>query len=179
MLRGPKGNPEKTRCVAQDRTAQHRLEAELKEKNHSLARANADLSHKNRELDEFVYVVSHDLQEPLRTMTAFSEFLLKDHAQRLDREGRDYLQHLQDASRRMRSMIHGLLNLSRAGKVLDESGPIDLSELAGLVQADLRELIRSRGADVRALPRRRPLGRQAPAPATPGEPGQQWDQVQP
>ena len=117
--------------------------------NQSLARANAELSLKNRELDEFVYVVSHDLQEPLRTMTAFSDFLLKDHAPRLDREGSEYVLHLRDASRRMRAMIHGLLNLSRAGKVLDESGPVDLGELAQLVQADLRELIRSRGAEVR------------------------------
>jgi len=149
VIRGPKGKPDKTRCVAQDRTARLRLEAELKEKNQSLARANAELSLKNRELDEFVYVVSHDLQEPLRTLTAFSDFLLKDHASRLDREGGEYVLHLRDASRRMRSMIHGLLNLSRAGKVLDESGPVDLGELAQLVQADLRELIRSRGAEVR------------------------------
>ena len=59
--------------------------------NQSLERTNAELSSKNRELDEFVYVVSHDLQEPLRTLIAFSDFLLKDHGERLDPEGSQYV----------------------------------------------------------------------------------------
>lgn len=151
VIRGSKGNVVQTRCVAQDVTAKHRLEAELYEMNQSLARANAELSRKNRELDEFVYVVSHDLQEPLRTLTAFSDLLIKDHAEQLDTEGHEYVRRLVDASRRMRSMIHGLLNLSRAGKVTDEFGPVDLGELAGDIRADLGELIRSRNAEVRLV----------------------------
>jgi PAS domain S-box-containing protein len=151
VIRGRRGTVVQTRCVAQDLTAKHRLEAELRATNQSLARANAELSEKNRELDEFVYVVSHDLQEPLRTMIGFSDFLLADHGQRLDPEGHDYLRHLVDASRRMRSMIHGLLNLSRAGKVTEEFGPVDLGELVRVVQSDLGELIRSRHAEVQLL----------------------------
>jgi PAS domain S-box-containing protein len=151
VIRGPRGNEIQTRCVAQDLSGKHRLEAELREMNQSLARANAELSQKNRELDEFVYVVSHDLQEPLRTMIAFSDFLLADHGERLDPGAQEYLRHLVEASRRMRSMIHGLLNLSRAGKVTDEFGPVDLRELVTVVQADLGELIRSRHADVRQV----------------------------
>jgi PAS domain S-box-containing protein len=146
---GLRGQIEQVRCVAQDLTAKHRLEAKLRVSNQSLARANAELSRKNRELDEFVYVVSHDLQEPLRTLIAFSDFLLKDHSQRLNEEGRAYVQHLVEASRRMRSMIHGLLNLSRAGKVTEEFGPVELQELVNVVRTDLRELIRSRKAEVR------------------------------
>ena len=141
---GPKGQASQTRCVAQDRTAKHRLEAELSAMNASLARANTELSQKNRELDEFVYVVSHDLQEPLRTLIGFSDFLKKDHSQRLDAEGQEFVTYLFDASQRMRAMIHGLLKLSRAGKVTGEFGPVVLSELVRVVQADLGELIRSR-----------------------------------
>jgi PAS domain S-box-containing protein len=151
VIRGRRGEVIQTRCVAQDLTAKHRLEAELRATNQSLARANAELSEKNRELDEFVYVVSHDLQEPIRTMIGFSDFLVADHGQRLDQEGHEYLRHLVDASRRMRSMINGLLNLSRAGKVTDEFGPVDLDELVRVVQSDLGELIRSRHAEVQLV----------------------------
>jgi PAS domain S-box-containing protein len=151
VAEGPKGQGTRTRCVAQDRTAKHRLEAELRAINQSLARANTELSQKNRELDEFVYVVSHDLQEPLRTLVGFSDYLLKDHAHRLDAEGQEFVKYLFDASHRMRAMIYGLLKLSRAGKVTGEFGPVDLGELAQVVQADLGELIRSRGALVKWL----------------------------
>ena len=83
-------------------------------------RTNEQLSRKNKELDEFTYVVSHDLQEPLRTLTAFSDFLLRDCGDQLDANGQEYIRYLVDASRRMRALIQGLLNLSRAGKVTDE-----------------------------------------------------------
>ncbi len=149
VIRGPKGNVEQTRCIAQDLTAMHRLEAQLQESNRSLARANTELSRKNRELDEFVYVISHDLQEPLRTLTALADYLLQDHSGGLDSAGQEYTRRLASAARRMRTMIHALLNLSRAGKVTGESVPVPLGPLVDDVRADLSELIRSRHAEVR------------------------------
>ncbi len=127
----------------------HDLETQLHEKNRRLARANEELSRKNQELDEFAHVVSHDLQEPLRTLIAFSDFLLKDYGDRLEGEGREFVCHLVDASRRMRDMILGMLHLSRAGKVIGEFQPVDLDDLAAVVRTDLGELIRSRNAEVR------------------------------
>src|SRR4029077_17597744 len=118
VVRGPKDSITHARFVAQDVTARRRLEAELHEKNHRLAQANEELSRKNHELDEFVHVVSHDLQEPLRTLIAFSVFLLRDYGDRLEPEGQEFVRYLVEASRRMRAMIHGMLNLSRAGKVI-------------------------------------------------------------
>src|SRR5262249_32722318 len=90
-----------------------------------------------------------DLQEPLRTLIAFSDFLLKDYGNRLEGEGQEFVRHLVDASRRMRAMILGMLNLSRAGKVIGEFQPVDMQELASVVKTDLGELIRSKGAEVR------------------------------
>jgi PAS domain S-box-containing protein len=151
VMRGPRGDVRATRCVAQDLTAKHLLEAELRETNRSLARANQELSARNRELDEFVYVVSHDLQEPVRSLIAFSNFLLEDYGPKLDAEGKEHLQRLSAAAHRMRAMIQGLLNLSRAGRVIDESGPVDLGELVEVIRADLGELLRSRGGELRLL----------------------------
>ena len=140
-----------TRCVAHDLTAKHRLEAELLRTNQSLAGANAELSRKNRELDEFVHVISHDLAEPVRTLIGFSDFLVKDHGDQLGPQGVEYLGYLVDAARRMRTMIYGLLNLSRAGKVTGEFGPVPLGELIAAVTFELGALIRSREAIVEDL----------------------------
>jgi PAS domain S-box-containing protein len=137
------------RSVAQDITARHRLEAELKDKNTRLAQTNEELSRKNKEMDEFAYVVSHDLQEPLRTLIAFSDFLMRDCGDRLDANGQEYVRYLVDASRRLRSLIQGLLSLSRAGRVTGEFSKVNLDDVIAVVKADLAELIRSKGAEMR------------------------------
>ena len=149
VVAASKGSVAHTRFVAQDITVNRWLEAELQEKNWRLAGANVELSQRNRELDEFVYVVSHDLQEPLRTLIAFSDFLQNDYGDKLESDGKEFLRYLVEASRRMRSMIQGLLHLSRAGKVIGEFGMIDLDELLAVIKTDLGELFRSKGAEVR------------------------------
>ena len=149
-VRGRDGGFLHSRTVAQDVTARRRLEAELHEKNDRLALANEELSRRNKEMDEFTYVVSHDLQEPLRTLIAFSDFLLSDCDDRLDAGGREHVRYIVDASRRMRSLIQDLLSLSRAGKVTGDFAPVSLDEVVSVVRADLAELIRARGAEVRA-----------------------------
>jgi PAS domain S-box-containing protein len=150
VVKDANGEPLHYRSVAQDLTARRLLEAELKEKNEHLARANAELSSKNRELDEFTYVVSHDLQEPLRTLIAFSDFLIKDCGDRLDEQGRQYVEYLVDASRRMRALITDVLNLSRAGHVAGAFHEVDLDNLVATVFTDLGGLIRTKGAEVHA-----------------------------
>ncbi len=149
VVRGSDGRFIQSRSVAQDVTARHRLEAELQEKNERLAGTIEELSRRNKEMDEFTYVVSHDLQEPLRTLTAFSDFLLRDCGDRLDANGQEYVRYIVDASRRMRALIHELLKLSRAGKVTGDFGPVNLEEVVSVVRADLAELIRSKGAEIR------------------------------
>jgi PAS domain S-box-containing protein len=137
--------------LAQDVMTRQLLEAELRERNQSLARANDELFQRNRELDEFVHVVSHDLQEPLRTLIAFSDFLLKDYGDRLEAEGQEFVRYLVEASRRMRAMIHGMLNLARVGKVIGEYALVNLDELVAVSKTDLGELFRSRGAELRVV----------------------------
>ena len=148
-VRGRDGRFTHSRSVAQDVTARHRLESELKENHERLTLANEELSRRNREMDEFTHVVSHDLQEPLRTLDAFSEFLLRDHADRLDAEGQEFVRYIVDASRRMRALIHDLLALSRAGKVMGDLAPVRLDDLLPVIRADLAGLIRSKRAELR------------------------------
>ena len=147
-VRGPDGNALYSRSVAQDVTARQRLELELKEKNERLAHTIEELSRRNKEMDDFTYVVSHDLQEPLRTLTAFSDFLVRDYGNRLEGEGREFVAHIVEAARRMRRLIHDLLSLSRVGKFAADFSPVDLNEVVAVVRADLAELIRSRMARV-------------------------------
>jgi PAS domain S-box-containing protein len=146
------GKVRQFRCVAKDVTARRTLEAELHVKNERLALANIELSRKNKELDEFTYVVSHDLQEPLRTLIAFSDFLMRDQGDKLDDAGKDYVRYLVEASRRLRSLIQDLLSLSRAGKVTADFATVNLDEVVEVIKADLSELIRSRNAEITVHP---------------------------
>ncbi len=109
-----------------------------------LERANGELRRINQELEEFTYVVSHDLKEPLRTLEAFSGFLASDYAGRLDEDGREYISHLIAASRRLGKLIDDLLTLSRAGRVMGKARPLDWAAIVETVKADLQLLITRR-----------------------------------
>jgi PAS domain S-box-containing protein len=139
----------RTRELTQTNEQLRRINRELEDLRDRYTKANEELSSKNRELDEFVYVVSHDLQEPLRSLTSFSGFLADEYADRLEAEGQEYVRYVVDASRRMRAMIQGLLKLSRAGKVLGEFAEVDLDLVLADVKADLAELLRTHGAEIR------------------------------
>jgi PAS domain S-box-containing protein len=145
---GSDGSFRYSRSVARDVTARRALEAELKDKNDRLARANAELSRKNKELDEFTYIIAHDLKEPLRTLIAFSGFLEKDCGDKLDESASDHLCHIVDAARRMRSLINDLQTLSRAGRVAGDFSRVRLSKVIEMIRADFAELLRSRCASV-------------------------------
>jgi PAS domain S-box-containing protein len=150
-VRDSKGRLIHSRSVAQDITTRKQLEAELRRNNERLARINDELSRKNTELDEFSYVISHDLQEPIRTLIAFSGFLKHDYGDRLDDQAREFLDYLAEASTRMRTLIRDLLELSRAGQATSEFQPVSLEEVLATLRIDFAELIRSRGAEVRTL----------------------------
>jgi PAS domain S-box-containing protein len=81
-----------------------------------LAEANADLERSNAELEQFAYVASHDLAEPLRSISGFSQFLAAEYEDKLDDDGREYLEHIVGGTVRMRSLIDALLEYSRVGR---------------------------------------------------------------
>jgi light-regulated signal transduction histidine kinase (bacteriophytochrome) len=93
----------------------------------------------NKELETFAYSVSHDLRAPLRSIDGFSQILLEDYIDKLDNEGKDYLQRVRAASQRMGELIDDLLNLSRVtrGEMCRET--VELSALAHTISAELQQ----------------------------------------
>jgi PAS domain S-box-containing protein len=148
-LRDEEGRWVRSRSAARDVTETRRLEAALRAQAEALTRAVAEQRRINQELEEFTYVVSHDLKEPLRTLQAFSTLLEQDYSSQLAGEGQEYLAHLVQASRRLRQLIDDILSLSRTGQVIASPQPFDWGPAIATVLGDLRELIHQRAARVR------------------------------
>ncbi len=103
----------------------------------ALEKQAAELARSNAELEQFAYVASHDLQEPLRKILAFSDRLKTKCADTLSDEGRDYLGRMNNAASRMQTLIHDLLTLSRVATQPHPYGPVDLQDIAKNVVSDL------------------------------------------
>jgi signal transduction histidine kinase len=133
---------ERTAQLEQELSERHRAERELE-------RRNEELQHTNRELDDFAYIASHDLKEPLRGIHNYSRFLLEDHGDRLDAEGREKLETLSRLSRRMEQIIDSLLHYSRLGRTEPVLGPVDTQALVEEVLETLAISVHEHGAEVR------------------------------
>jgi PAS domain S-box-containing protein len=151
----------RSRSAAQDVTERNRLGNALRQQAEELQRANEQLRRTNRELDDFTYVVSHDLKEPLRTLQAFSNFLSEDYGDKLGAEGKEFIGHLIAASKRLGILIDDLLTLSRAGRVINTQQLFDFNDTVNQVKGDLANLIQRKNAVVRV---------EGPLPSVAGDP---------
>jgi signal transduction histidine kinase len=125
-----------------------RLEAVIAMHTRELADKNERLEHSNRDLEHFAYVASHDLQEPLRKIRAFSDRVSKRYAAQLDDQGRDYLARTENAASRMQRLIDDLLSLSRITTRKQPMQTFALGQLVREVVADLEIRIQSTGGRV-------------------------------
>ena len=106
------------------------------------------LEHSNRELEQFAFIASHDLQEPLRKIQAFGDMLGTKCSDKLDEQGKDYLTRMQNAAKRMQQFIVDLLKYSRVATRPEPLDTVDLREAVMEVISDLELKIERLGANV-------------------------------
>ncbi len=114
-------------------------EQQARELNQGLQQAVIELQAVNHELEAFSYSVSHDLRAPLRSIDGFSQALIEDCFEHLDETGQNYLQRIRAATQRMGQLIDDMLALSRATRSDMHKGPIDLSQVAHRIVANLQQ----------------------------------------
>jgi len=98
-----------------------------------------DVNASKKDLDEFVYLVSHDLREPLRGMRNFSGFLVEDYGAVLDDTGKKYLQTIQKLGLRLENYLDSLLQYSRLGREKMDCKPVDLNSLIANAVSELKQ----------------------------------------
>ena len=113
------------------------LEQRVIERTAELNDANTELQRSNRELQDFAFVASHDLQEPLRKIQAFGDRLTTKHGPQLNDEARDYLSRMQGAAGRMYTLINDLLSFSRVTTKAQPFVPTGLNKIVREVLGDL------------------------------------------
>jgi signal transduction histidine kinase len=134
------------------------LEERVRERTLELQQRNEELNQSNKELDDFAYIASHDLKEPLRGIHNFSSFLLEDYAGKLDEDGRSKLETLMRLTRRMETLIDSLLQFSRLGRVDLAIDRVDLNEIVAGILDSLAISLQEEKVDVR-IPRPLPAVR--------------------
>ncbi len=92
----------------------------------ALQKARAEIEAANTELKDFAYVVSHDLKAPLRAIATLTNWLAADYADKLDEQGREFLDLLVQRSKRMNNLIIGILEYSRVGRIKEEMKLVEL-----------------------------------------------------
>jgi signal transduction histidine kinase len=114
----------------------------------SSMRAAEELKRSNKELEEFAYVASHDLQEPLRMVTGYSQLLAKRYGDRLDQKAKEYIGFAVDGAKRMQGLIEDLLTYSRVGSKGKVFAWTDCEVVLGKALAGLQIAIQECGATV-------------------------------
>jgi signal transduction histidine kinase/CHASE3 domain sensor protein len=106
----------------------------------------AELKRSNEDLEQFAYVASHDLQEPLRKIRAFGDRLINRYGSKLDEQGEDYIKRMQSASTRMQTLIEDLLSFSRVSRNTEVFQSMDMNQIIAEIKDDLDIQIKMEGA---------------------------------
>lgn len=118
---------------------------QLKDNQHTLEKYIDELNRSNNELQQFAFVASHDLQEPVRKVIFYCSFLLDRYKGSVDEKGIDYMKKMLSASERMRSLIHDILTFSQINKEETKYKPVDLNKVASEILNDFDVVIEEKG----------------------------------
>jgi signal transduction histidine kinase len=121
----------------------------VEEAQSTLARSQKQLKAAQKEMDEYTYVISHDLKEPLRGIEAFSKFLVDDYRDKLDEEGRHRVDVIRNSALRMQRLINDLLKFSRLGQQKSPFAPVGLNTMLMHVRVNLQYALDAKKADLR------------------------------
>ena len=143
-IHGQKEQREKLEKAVMERTY------ELQQANETLAEKNEELIGLNKELESFAYVSSHDLQEPLRKIQTFGSYIVEREKQNLSSSGQNYFDRMQEAAKRMRTLIDDLLAYSRTNSTERKFETINLNNVIDEVKNDLKETIQEKNASIKS-----------------------------
>jgi PAS domain S-box-containing protein len=129
IMRDENGQATRLIGAVQDISVRKQQEEKLKQLNRELEKKLRELAISNAELEQFAYVASHDLQEPLRMVTSFLTQLEKKYSDKLDDKAHQYIHFATDGAFRMRQIILDLLEFSRVGRSEDKIEPIALTSV--------------------------------------------------
>ncbi|HEY2545589.1 MAG TPA: CHASE3 domain-containing protein [Candidatus Acidoferrum sp.] len=128
------------------------LERRVAERTAELAERAQDLERSNMELQQFAYVASHDLQEPLRTISSFTQLLAKRYQDKLDDKAREFINFAVDGCKRMQTLINDLLAFSRVGTQGKPLVPVSCDAVLDRVLKSLKLAIEDSGAVIKRDP---------------------------
>lgn len=134
--------------VTEQFMARQKIEEVVAERTKELAESNHNLQKTNEELAQFAYIASHDLQEPLRKISIFSQMLENTLSDKLDEQSRNYLNKINSSSARMTSLIKDVLSYSELGKVNAGFESVNLNEVIENAKTDYDLLIEQKGATI-------------------------------
>jgi PAS domain S-box-containing protein len=124
------------------------LEKKVQQRTRSLIEENVTLTKTNNELQQFAYMASHDLQEPLRKIITFSNRIQQQYNNDMPEGSKAYLEKIVSSSQRMTRLIEDLLNFSMVAGSDEQFVRTDLNEVLRLILTDFEELIKEKGAEI-------------------------------